>query len=81
MKSVSKTSRTLKSLAVAGTLAFAVAGAFAQTPAAKWELTEHQKGIPGPTKHEMAQADFSGKPNANAEFIADRQAILNHMTA
>ena len=75
MKSASKPSRTLKSLAVAGTLAFAVAGAFAQG------LSEHQKGLPGPAKLPMTQADFSGKPNANAQYIADRQAILNHMTA
>lgn len=81
MKSAQKTSRTLKSLAVAGTLALAVAGAFGQSTGKKSELSEHQKGIPGPAKHEMTQADFSGRVNADPQFIADRLAILNHMTA
>jgi hypothetical protein len=58
-----------------------VAGAGAQEAGKHWELTEHQKGIPGPQKREMAQADYSGTVNADPQWIADRLAILNHMTA
>lgn len=81
MKRVSKPSRILKSLAIAGTLAFAVASALAQGSGKKWELTEFQKNLPGPTKLDMPQADYSGQVNTNPQFIADRLAILNHMTA
>lgn len=86
MTTISKPSHTPKALPVAAALTVAVVAAFAQnasaqSAAAPWALSEHQKGISGPTKLRMAQADGSGRPNADPGFIADRQAILNHMTA
>lgn len=57
-------------------------GAVAQTAAkAPWSLTDHQKGVPGPAKHDMVEADYSGDVNADPRFIADRLAILNHVSA
>ena len=44
-------------------------------------LTEFQKRIPGPQKLSMTQADYSGAVNADVQFIADRQAIINHVLA
>jgi 3-phenylpropionate/cinnamic acid dioxygenase small subunit len=44
-------------------------------------LTEFQKRIPGPKKLAMTQADYSGAVHNNAQYIADRQAIINHVTA
>jgi hypothetical protein len=75
-------SRTLalSGLAIAGAMCIA-SGAAAQSTKKEWKPTEHQKGLPGPAKHEMAEADFSGKVNTDVQFMADRLAILNHMTA
>jgi 3-phenylpropionate/cinnamic acid dioxygenase small subunit len=44
-------------------------------------LTDFQKRIPGPAKLPMAQADYSGAVNTDVQFIADRLAIVNHVTA
>jgi 3-phenylpropionate/cinnamic acid dioxygenase small subunit len=44
-------------------------------------LTDFQKRIPGPKKLAMTQADYSGAVNNDVQFIADRQAIVNHVTA
>lgn len=85
MTTASKPNHIPRALLIAGALTLAAFGAFAQDAsaqsAAPWALSEHQKGIAGPIKLRMAQADGSGLPNANPGFIADRQAILNHMTA
>jgi SnoaL-like domain len=73
--------RLAQALALMGAI-FVVSQASAQTAAkTPWELTEHQKGIPGPTKHEMSEADYSGTVNTDPQFIADRLAILNLVTA
>jgi len=46
-----------------------------------WEKqTALQKRLP-PEKMPMVQADISGKPLTNTTMIADRQAIINHVTA
>lgn len=39
------------------------------------------KNAPGPARLEMAVADNSGTVNADPQFVADRQAIINHVTA
>jgi 3-phenylpropionate/cinnamic acid dioxygenase small subunit len=39
------------------------------------------KNAPGPARLAMPKADNSGAVNANPEFIADRLAILNHVSA
>ena len=44
-------------------------------------LTDFQKRIPGPPKLAMTEADYSGIVNTDPQFIADRQAIVNHVTA
>jgi len=44
-------------------------------------LTDFQKSIPGPKKLAMTQADYSGTVNTDPQFIADRQTIVNHVTA
>jgi 3-phenylpropionate/cinnamic acid dioxygenase small subunit len=68
----------LLSTLVAGMLVF-TASAFAKD---KWaETTSFQKQIPGPEKFNMMLADNSGKVNTNIQFIADRQAIVNHVGA
>ena len=61
----------------------AVVGAFASMTLAMAGdgLTEFQKRIPGPQKLAMTQADYSGAVNTDVQFIADRQAIINHVTA
>lgn len=82
---ISQSNHALKRLTAstlaAVTLATVATGAFAQSTAKKWELTEHQKGILGPTKLEMNEADYSGTVDANPQWMADRLAILNLMTA
>jgi hypothetical protein len=37
--------------------------------------------VPGPARLEMERADNSGTVNADPMFIADRQAIINHVMA
>ncbi len=49
--------------------------------AAAGELTDFQKRIPGPARLSMTQADNSGSVNTDTQFIADRQAIVNHVSA
>ena len=39
------------------------------------------KSVPGPPRLKMEKADNSGAVNTNVQFIADRQAIINHVTA
>jgi acetoacetate decarboxylase len=39
------------------------------------------KNVPGPARLDMALADNSGKVNTDPTFIADRQAIINHVMA
>jgi hypothetical protein len=39
------------------------------------------KAVPGPSRLEMEKADNSGAVNTNIQFIADRLAIVNHITA
>ena len=39
------------------------------------------KNVPGPPRLEMAVADSSGAVNTDPMFIADRQAIINHVMA
>lgn len=39
------------------------------------------KNVPGPPRLDMALADNSGTVNTDPQYIADRQAILNHVTA
>lgn len=39
------------------------------------------KNVPGPPRLEMAVADYSGSVNTDPQFIADRQAIVNHVMA
>jgi 3-phenylpropionate/cinnamic acid dioxygenase small subunit len=46
-----------------------------------WGATDFQKRIPGPKRLPMMQADYSGAVNTDPQFIADRQAIVNHVTA
>jgi 3-phenylpropionate/cinnamic acid dioxygenase small subunit len=69
----------LAAFLAAGTLAVASSGALATD---NWaEKTDFQKRIPGPAKFKMMEADYSGKVNTDVQFIADRQAIINHVTA
>ncbi len=44
-------------------------------------LTPYQKRIPGPKKLAMIEADYSGEVHNDPQYIADRQAIINHVTA
>jgi len=39
------------------------------------------KNVPGPPRLDMAVADYSGTVNTDPTFIADRQAIINHVMA
>jgi acetoacetate decarboxylase/3-phenylpropionate/cinnamic acid dioxygenase small subunit len=39
------------------------------------------KNVPGPARLQVDRADFSGSVNTDPQFIADRQAIINHVTA
>ena len=39
------------------------------------------KNVPGPARLEMEKADNSGTVNTDTQFIADRLAILNHVSA
>jgi acetoacetate decarboxylase len=39
------------------------------------------KNVPGPARLEMEKADNTGAVNADIQFIADRLAILNHVSA
>jgi acetoacetate decarboxylase len=39
------------------------------------------KNVPGPARLEMEKADNSGVVNTDPRFVADRLAILNHVTA
>jgi hypothetical protein len=80
-KSTDALKRVTASALTAVTLTAVASGAFAQSSGKKWELSEHQKGIPGPTKLDMSEADFSGTVDANPQWMADRLAILNLMTA
>ncbi len=45
------------------------------------DLTDFQKRIPGPKKLTMVEADYSGEVHNNLQYIADRQAIINVVTA
>jgi len=46
------------------------------------EPTAFQKRIPGPARLPMMQADNSGKlPSTSPQFLADRLAIINHVSA
>lgn len=66
----------LKTAAVAAVMSLAGVAA-----AQDWaEHTDFQKRLPG-YKMDMMEADNSGKVNADVQFIADRQAILNHVSA
>ena len=49
--------------------------------AGKWQPTDFQKRIPGPARLPMTVADNSGTVNADPGFMADRLAILNHVSA
>ncbi|HYX37758.1 MAG TPA: acetoacetate decarboxylase family protein [Oligoflexus sp.] len=44
------------------------------------EFVPH-KNVPGPERLHMEKADNSGAVNTNPEFIADRLAIINHVSA
>jgi acetoacetate decarboxylase/3-phenylpropionate/cinnamic acid dioxygenase small subunit len=44
------------------------------------KFVPHQN-VPGPARLEMEKADNSGAVHADIQFIADRQAIVNHVTA
>jgi hypothetical protein len=46
----------------------------------KEEFVVH-KNVPGPPRLQMEKADNSGKVNTDPQFIADRQAIMNTITA
>lgn len=39
------------------------------------------KNVPGPARQKMERADNSGAVNADPMFVADRQAIINHVMA
>ena len=47
----------------------------------QWELTDFQKRIPGPQRLEMVVSDYSGTVHTDLAYIADRQAIVNHVSA
>jgi len=79
---ITRANNTLRNaLKVAATTALvsAVTGAIAADKS--WELSEHQKGLLGPKKHDMTEADYSGTVNADPMWMADRLAILNTITA
>jgi len=59
---------------------FAVSAAFAIQTAKKGEFAPH-KNVPGPVRLEMEKADNSGEVHTDPQFIADRQAIVNHLMA
>lgn len=44
------------------------------------QFVPHQT-VPGPPRLEMAVADFSGEVHTDPTFVADRQAIVNHVMA
>ncbi len=73
-----KTPRLATALLVSGTVLLVSGGAFAGDD---WELTDFQKRIPGPQRLQMTEADYSGAVNTDLQYIADRQAIINHVTA
>ncbi len=59
-----------------------IGGLFVATFAMGTEgLTDFQKRIPGPEKLAMTEADHSGMVHTDPQYIADRQAIINHVTA
>ncbi|MBW1997246.1 MAG: nuclear transport factor 2 family protein [Deltaproteobacteria bacterium] len=39
------------------------------------------KNVPGPKRLHMEKADNSGAVHADPQYMADRQAIINHVTA
>ncbi len=61
------------------TTALVLTAAIAQ--AGEWKPTDFQKRIPGPARLPMVEADYSGSVNSDPQFIADRLAILNHVSA
>jgi 3-phenylpropionate/cinnamic acid dioxygenase small subunit len=67
--------RTSAILALAAILCLSVSSVMA------WELTAAQKGLPGLGKHDMVEADYSGKVNTDIQYIADRQAIVTLVTS
>jgi hypothetical protein len=69
------TPKTIRKILLTSILTFSAGNVMA------WELTAAQKGLPGLGKHDMVEADYSGKVNTDIQFIADRQAIDNLVTA
>ena len=67
----------ISTLSVAGILLMGATTA----AAGGWQPTEFQKRIPGPARLPMPVADNSGAVHADLQYIADRQAILNHVAA
>jgi 3-phenylpropionate/cinnamic acid dioxygenase small subunit len=67
--------KTLQFLLIATTVTFT-----ATTSAGNWQPTDFQKRLV-PEKLPMLEADPSGSVNTDIQFIADRQAILNHVAA
>ena len=48
--------------------------------AGDWKPTDFQQRLE-PKRLPMVESDYSGKVNTDPRFIADRQAIVNHVTA
>jgi len=69
--------KTLQTLVVTGIIALSASMAHA----GDGHLSDFQKRIPGPTRLPMPLPDISGKVNTDPQFIADRIAILNHVSA
>jgi len=77
MKTTKRVFKGLTTAIAAGALTLGSMSALS----ANWaELTDLQKRLPG-HKFNMMQADNSGKVTKEIQFIADRQAILNHVSA
>ncbi len=69
--------KTIKNLTLSAIVAFAAG----TVNAGDWQPSELQQRLPGPAKLPMPVADTSGAVNTDIQFIADRLAILNHISA
>jgi len=64
-----------------GVLTFLLVTVLAVPTRAQADKFVPHKNVPGPPRLDMEKADNSGAVNADVQFIADRQAIINHHQA
>ena len=68
-------------LIMRGVLTFLLVTVLAVPTRAQADKFVPHKNVPGPPRLDMEKADNSGAVNADVQFIADRQAIINHHEA